>query len=439
MPVLVKLPKWGLTMESGIVTEWLCAEGDGVKAGDPLFVAETDKATHDVQAPCDGMLRRIVAEAGAIVPVSGPVGVLAEPGETLTDEEVDEFLAQQAAAAPPRAATAKVSVRQRERPRAAERDEHGRVRASPAARKLARELGLDLQSVTATGPGGRITSEDVERAAAADGKAVRQDWVALDDGRRIFFVLAGEAGVSPIVFIHGLAGSSSTWQMVLERFSENHQVLALDLPGHGQSDAADAAAVDYSIAGLAQAVREVLGSLGLSSITLVGHSLGGAVAATIALDEPELVRRLVLVDSIGIGDEINPRLVELVNGPPSVGAARDLLNLFFHDDRYVLDSGVDEYHLAWTRPGAPDAIRAVSTAAFNASSQDVTVQVDGLTQPVLVVWGGEDQVVPVKHADLAKDAVSEATVAIFPDVGHVPQIEAAPQFIEFVEDFISQT
>src|SRR5690348_10925744 len=100
MPVLIKLPKWGLTMESGTVTEWLCAEGDAVSAGDPLFVAETDKATHDVEAPCDGVLRRIVAQAGASVPVSGPVGVLAEPGENLTDDEVDGFLSEQAAARP---------------------------------------------------------------------------------------------------------------------------------------------------------------------------------------------------------------------------------------------------------------------------------------------------------------------------------------------------
>ena len=138
------------------------------------------------------------------------------------------------------------------------------MRASPAARKLADELGVDLQTVTATGPGGRITSEDVQRAADGGDESVRQDWVTLDDGRRIFYVLAGEPGASPIVFIHGLAGSTSTWQMVLETFAETHQVLALDLPGHGQSDASEPEVVDYSIPGLAQVVAAVMRSLGVS-------------------------------------------------------------------------------------------------------------------------------------------------------------------------------
>jgi pyruvate/2-oxoglutarate dehydrogenase complex dihydrolipoamide acyltransferase (E2) component len=76
MPVLVKMPKWGLMMKAGTVTEWLRAEGDAVSAGEPLFVVETDKAINDVEAPGDGVLRRIVAGAGTEVTVSGPVGVI---------------------------------------------------------------------------------------------------------------------------------------------------------------------------------------------------------------------------------------------------------------------------------------------------------------------------------------------------------------------------
>ena len=89
--------------EGGTVTEWLRAEGDAVAAGDPLFVVETDKAVNDVEAPGAGVLRRIVADAGTVVDVSGPVAVIAADGETLTDEAVDEFLRT---AAPARAAAA---------------------------------------------------------------------------------------------------------------------------------------------------------------------------------------------------------------------------------------------------------------------------------------------------------------------------------------------
>ena len=74
MPILVKMPKWGLMMKAGTVTEWLRAEGDPVAAGEPLFVVETDKATNDVEAPGDGVLRRIVAGEGTEVVVRGAVG-----------------------------------------------------------------------------------------------------------------------------------------------------------------------------------------------------------------------------------------------------------------------------------------------------------------------------------------------------------------------------
>src|SRR5437764_50071 len=166
MPALVTMPKWGLTMKEGTVAEWLRAEGAAVAAGEPLLVVESDKAANDVEAPAAGTLRKIVAGTGARVPVSGPVAVIALPNETLSDEEVATFLAESArrhaAATTERAAATRVA----REARPAGRSEEGRINASPAARKLARELSVDLASVQATGPGGRITTDDVERVAA---------------------------------------------------------------------------------------------------------------------------------------------------------------------------------------------------------------------------------------------------------------------------------
>jgi pyruvate dehydrogenase E2 component (dihydrolipoamide acetyltransferase) len=381
-----------------------------------------------------------VAAEGSKVPVSGPLAVLTAPGETVSDDDIEKLLGAEALPAGSRSSGMGVTARQPRRPRSADRDEAGRVRASPAARKRAQELGVELETVTATGPGGRITSEDVERAAnPASDATVCQDWLALANGQRVFYVLAGPDGASPpLVFIHGLGGSSSTWDTVLGTLAETHRVLALDLPGHGRSDAGDPAVVDYSIGGLARAVCELAGAMRLSSITLVGHSLGGAVAMTAALQEPNLVARLVLVDSAGIGDDINPRLLELVTGEPSEQAAREILRLFFHDERFVLDSGVDEYLQAWSRPGAHTAIRAVADSAFDGSSQVATLDLARLHQPVLVVWGGEDGVIPVGHADIADAAIPWARRVIIPNAGHAPQIEAAAVFAELVQRFTSE-
>src|SRR6476660_9365993 len=121
MPVLVKMPKWGLMMKAGTVTEWLRAEGDAVSAGEPLFVVETDKAVNDVEAPGDGVLRRIVAGEGTEVAVRGAVGVIAVAGESLSDDDVDAFVAAQAVAVLPAPVAAGSVERPVRAPRPADR------------------------------------------------------------------------------------------------------------------------------------------------------------------------------------------------------------------------------------------------------------------------------------------------------------------------------
>ena len=86
MATLVKMPKWGLTMTAGTVTDWLHDEGAEVSEGDPMLTVETEKAVNDVEAPADGVLVKIVAAQGEEVPVSGPVAIIAAPGETISEE-----------------------------------------------------------------------------------------------------------------------------------------------------------------------------------------------------------------------------------------------------------------------------------------------------------------------------------------------------------------
>src|SRR5215213_8440157 len=103
MPTLVKMPKWGLTMTAGTVTDWLREEGAHVSAGDPLLTVETEKAVNDVEAPADGVLRKIVAAAGTEAPVGGAVAILVEENEELSDAEIEALLS---ALAPKPGATA---------------------------------------------------------------------------------------------------------------------------------------------------------------------------------------------------------------------------------------------------------------------------------------------------------------------------------------------
>ncbi len=440
MPTLVKMPKWGLTMTAGTVTGWLRDEGAEIEEGDPLLTVETEKAVNDVEAPSAGVLLKIVAEVGSEIPVSGPIAVIAAPDEALSEEEIASLVA----AAQPQATGAKAGPggdgqRADREARTAARDDSGRVNASPAARKIARELGIDLANVSATGPGGRITSEDVERAAAepADTAEVREDVVVLGDGRTISYLVAGPPSSTPLVFLHGLGGSRGTWENLLGELVEEHRVVALDLPGHGLSDKPAPAATDYSITGLAAAVREVLSTLTLAPSILVGHSLGGAVSIQIALDQPDVVVGLILVDSAGLGEEINPELLDLVDAEPSSENARHLLELFYEDKRLVLDRGVEEMHQGRRRPGAVEAERAVAGAAFSRDGQQtgLPARLNELAVPVLLISGVEDRVIPVDHVLAAARVIPDTWVKLMTGIGHVPQVEDASGLARTVDRF----
>jgi pyruvate dehydrogenase E2 component (dihydrolipoamide acetyltransferase) len=212
MPVEVKMPKLGLTMTEGTVTQWLVAQGTKVEKGSPLFVMETDKVTLEIEAPVSGVLHQILVPAGTMVPVLQAIALIAGPGEELgpavepapsagpaeTRVVQTKEAGQAAEAAPLRASpkarsmaraggldlaqvegrgpggrvvaedVARVLAQQAAMPSAvASASQETRVRATPRAQRLAEEAGLDLATMVGTGPGGRVAAEDVQRAMAA--------------------------------------------------------------------------------------------------------------------------------------------------------------------------------------------------------------------------------------------------------------------------------
>jgi pyruvate dehydrogenase E2 component (dihydrolipoamide acetyltransferase) len=185
MAVEVKLPRLGQGMESGTIVRWLKSEGESVAKGEPLFELDTDKVTQEVEADADGVLLKIVVTEGE-ADVGTTVAVLGSEGE-----DVSELLAGAqsgnggAAAAPaasegataeapsgsePQGTPAPASASTTE-PVAPAREPGERVKASPLARRIARERGIDLAALTGTGPDGRIIAEDVEKAGAAPAAA----------------------------------------------------------------------------------------------------------------------------------------------------------------------------------------------------------------------------------------------------------------------------
>ena len=161
MPVEIVMPKLGLTMTEGLIVEWRKKEGDPVKKGDILFVLETEKVTYEVEAPEDGALGKILVKEQETVPVGAVVATLLKPGESAVEVTAAPASAPRAEVASPAPAAAAAAAPVGTAPAGV------RVKATPLAKKVANEYGIDLSAVSGTGPGGRILREDVEKAKAA--------------------------------------------------------------------------------------------------------------------------------------------------------------------------------------------------------------------------------------------------------------------------------
>jgi pyruvate dehydrogenase E2 component (dihydrolipoamide acetyltransferase) len=159
----VKLPRLGQGMEAGTVTKWLKAEGERVEKGEPLYEIDTDKVTQEVESDFAGVLLKITLEAGE-APVGQTIAWIGEEGEEVADAPAPEPPAAEVKAAPAPAAAEAPAEPVTHAPAEAN---GGRIKASPLARRIARERGIELSSLRGTGPDGRIVAEDVERAEAS--------------------------------------------------------------------------------------------------------------------------------------------------------------------------------------------------------------------------------------------------------------------------------
>ncbi len=183
MATEIKLPRLGQGMESGTIVKWLKSEGDQVEKGEPLYELDTDKVTQEVEADASGVLLKIAVAEGE-VEVGKTIAVIGEQGEEVSVAEepstdgggarqVEEDRQEEGSPAPAREAerergrsASAAPTEQAAETREAGSENGGRIKASPLARRIARERGIDLSAIAGTGPEGRVVAEDVERAAA---------------------------------------------------------------------------------------------------------------------------------------------------------------------------------------------------------------------------------------------------------------------------------
>ena len=267
---------------------------------------------------------------------------------------------------------------------------------------------------------------------------------------------------TPVVFIHGLGSSGyMEWRRNLDQTAVRHRVYAPDLPGYGRTDKPR---VRYTIPYFARFVRRYMDFLGLRRAAVIGASLGGRIALEVALEEPRLVRKLVLVNTLGLGRP-QVRMAQMAYGLVTIprvgeavmGIARDALTwaprkvirriagryagVSADLEQALDDSYLDDLREMYAADGFHNAylstVRSlVNPRALFGGQHDVTRRLNELKIPVQLIWGAADPLFPLAHAERAQSLIGQAELAVIDSAGHTPQSEQPEQFNRILKAFL---
>ncbi|MGA9278801.1 alpha/beta fold hydrolase [Ilumatobacter sp.] len=270
-------------------------------------------------------------------------------------------------------------------------------------------------------------------------------------GHEVGYRRAGRENEQTILLIHGLAGSSKTWDGVIEALAVDYDVIAPDLLGHGESAKPRG---DYSLGAFASGLRDFLAVLDVRSATIVGHSFGGGVAMQLAYQHPQLIDRLVLVGSGGLGRQVSA-LLRLLALPGAeylmpIGIPKPVIDRANEVGRFLGRRNIRSARLAEMWRAYASLAGAENRQAFVKTMRGV-IEPGGQTVdasdrlylaarvPTMIVWGDRDGVIPVAHAYAAHEMIEGSRLEILPDVGHFPHVEAPEAFAASLLDFMGTT
>jgi pimeloyl-ACP methyl ester carboxylesterase len=260
------------------------------------------------------------------------------------------------------------------------------------------------------------------------------------------------AGTGPlVVLLHGIAGSSATWEGVIPRLSARHKVIAPDLLGHGESPRPSAG---YSLGAYANLLRDLLAALGEQGGTIIGHSLGGGVAMQFAYQYPERCERMVLVSSGGLGREVHAILraaalpgAELVLpwlsvvGDHSIGLLTKMAGHLGLRESADLEGTWRSFEFL-LRPEARRTFLQTVRDLIDVRGQRISaVETPYLSPavPTLIIWGEKDPLIPISHARRAHEIIAGSRLEIFEGAGHYPYLEDPERFAATILAFLEET
>ncbi len=296
------------------------------------------------------------------------------------------------------------------------------------------------------------------RAADAEyGTTASPDWRTIDwpahlhqvevDGTPVNFVDIGDGELEPIVFVHGLGGQWQNWLENIPRAAQERRVIALDLPGFGLTPMPRER---ISISGYGRCVDALCEKLGLGRVDIVGNSMGGFVAAEVAIQFPERIDQLVLVSAAGIAsaDIATAPVVavgRLVSAVVTHSAAQyrflasrprsrhhSLALVARHPSRLKPDLAYEGFFKGAGKPGFQDALRANLDYDFRDRLPEIR-------QPTLIVWGEKDAILPVRDANEFERLIPDSRKLVMKETGHIPMAERPQTFNDVMLDFLVET
>jgi pyruvate dehydrogenase E2 component (dihydrolipoamide acetyltransferase) len=410
------MPKLGITMEEGTVVAWLVELHGRVERGEPLLVIESEKAEVEIEATASGVLRHIYVDSETTVPCGTLLAAITgSPDEAFEAEafrqthDLAPAVEHAPSAPPPAALQATVAG-----PTRAPRD---RKPIAPAARKRARDLGIDAQKVPGTGPGGRVTRQDVDAYAQA-----REALVEVGDGVALEVLRQGEEEGDAVLLLPGFGTDVSAFTRQIPALAQSHRVIGLNPRGVGLSDAPEP-----EIYAISQAAADAAAVLARPA-HVVGTSLGAAVAMELALAHPEAVRSLALITPFVAA---NGRLLAVADAWTQIAAvagpellARALLPWLF-SAQYLEDGARRERTargLAATLARVPPPTLRRAAAGMRDWSGTRSEALQKIAVPTLVLAAGDDLLTP--DAATVAAAIPDARLVSISGAGHALGLEA---------------
>ena len=263
------------------------------------------------------------------------------------------------------------------------------------------------------------------------------------NGINIRYVVRG-AG-SPVLLIHGFDAFLENWWSNIGLLSKRYLVYAMDLPGHGLSDKSP---FDYILFFVTEFAADFMQALGIEHASLIGHSMGGLLALSVAINFPEKVDKLILVDSASLSRELPlryrlcavPVVGDIVVSPTIKANLRYGMKRAFYNPDFLSEEIVDRDYELMKMPGTKQALLSIirNNVSLSGPHPDVvmTDKLHLIKFPTLLIHGAQDQIVPVEHAQEACSLIPDAKIEVLDECGHCSQMEKAPEFNEVVMQFL---